>query len=1379
MSLARWVLGLSLGVVGLGCGGPPPPEPTVAVADVIRGGFTTTRGSREEPVTGEARVEKGATVATGAEGRGSLRLDDGAFVLFDHATKARVDLTDLHLDTGRLWVDASSADETTVETGQGTLRAKDATLAVALVKGRTRVYCGSGEITYHPEHGGKDGRLEQGETLVLGGGAPVKKPAALWDDWTGGLADPSPVRAFGPTYVGALAGRRVDAWGRARTALPVRAHDVTATIHGNLATTQVVQTFFNAQSDVVDAEYTVRLPHGAIVKDFAIDLGSGFVPAQVAALGSGQGYELSWVDPTQTTNRLVYDGPDRLRARIFPVAPGATVRVRMTYAQWLDRRGGMRTYVYPMNAGTEPPLLGELSIEVSAPDAKLTGFRAGMGARVEHDKVVLRASDFRPRADFWLDLVDEQPPPTDVAHAWVVDAPEDAQAASGNAKYVMVDVPTEGIDSDDDDAKPPPLDLVVLLDDSGATDPEDLTLARSVVASVLRQLLPTDRVSLRLADVTAHPPPGAPSGLVTASAHAKKQILDSIARVTPGGATDLGESLRQAAALVAGRPRAAVLYLGDGLPTTGAMDAGSLHRVLGTLDAPPRFFALGIGDGANVDLLRTLFHGEATPVRDRTEASRAVMRVLAEAARRTLRGVHVDLGEGVERVYPEAPLAIDDGAHLRLVGRLRDDLPKKIVVRGVRDGKRFTAHLKLKVGRLDDGGDIRRRWASDRLADLLDQDAGREALVELGVRFGILTPWTSFVVGSSTGQSYQPVRGFDHDPMAVDWGLGGRGPRVEAEPLGAEQGWRRRMPHTEAPPPSMAEQTWVDHIASAPADEAGAHAAAASRTGDGGLAKVAVERALDKGGRGPRGCYDQRLVVRPDLSGQVAVQVEVDGQGGVKNASVVSSTLGDADVSQCVLTEVRGLPFPATGAAQPVTVVHTFVFAMPGRQLGVGRHCSDASRQSLEVRDTLWRERLEANAGVQGALSVWREAEGSCELGDFRARRTLLDRMLRHVGGVAAQVQLYRAFGPFSSVAAYLRRAILRHVRTPEDVMAVRAGLGLDVPVDWSVFARLWKADTSPEARLRLVRRWLDVIPEDIDLRVRLLSLLEQTKKIGEAKRLARSLHRDPLADARVLTDVGEFWLRQHDQGEARRVFSDMVERAPLDPWARRRLGDVYRAHGWADDAYREYATLARLRADDPSTLLLLARAAADAGRVDEALRLEQRLSESGDDGDAEGAPEWARLWTEVRLARLRAGAHDAAALHAIERRERTTGALRDPPALFAALTWKHPDDFPTLWVRYPSTPEDVKWEQAPLRGDPFGIEVVQAHEREDGDYLFEVRRADKDAIRDTRAELLVVIAPGTPGEKVLRKAVTLTRDTRTVRLRLTPSGALETVPAT
>jgi Ca-activated chloride channel family protein len=241
-------------------------------------------------------------------------------------------------------------------------------------------------------------------------------------------------------------------------------------------------------------------------------------------------------------------------------------------------------------------------------------------------------------------------------------------------------------------------------------------------------------------------------------------------------------------------------------------------------------------------------------------------------------------------------------------------------------------------------------------------------------------------------------------------------------------------------------------------------------------------------------------------------------------------------------------------------------------------------------------------------------------------------------------------------------------------------------------------------------------------------------------------------------------------------VFSEIDERAPLDPWARKRLGDLYRAHGWFDDAYREYSTLARLRPADPGVLLDLARAAAGAGRIDEALRLEQRLSESSADEHAEGPAEFARLWTKIRLARLKLDG-PAALAPIVQQRERETGALRDPPALLAMLSWMHPDDEPELHVGYPGVPEeDREWERAPLQGGAYGVEAVVARVREPGEYRFEVRRQELDRLRDVTGELMVITHPGTGDERILRVPVTLSRTARAARFRLTDRDALEIV---
>jgi Ca-activated chloride channel family protein len=225
-------------------------------------------------------------------------------------------------------------------------------------------------------------------------------------------------------------------------------------------------------------------------------------------------------------------------------------------------------------------------------------------------------------------------------------------------------------------------------------------------------------------------------------------------------------------------------------------------------------------------------------------------------------------------------------------------------------------------------------------------------------------------------------------------------------------------------------------------------------------------------------------------------------------------------------------------------------------------------------------------------------------------------------------------------------------------------------------------------------------------------------------------------------------YLRMEDELEARRAFSEIVEFAPNDELARRLLGDLYRAHGWYEDAYRQYQTLASIRPDDPTVFLLLAQAAAGAGRIDEALRLEQRLAETAQPGEAFGPARTAILWSSVRLAELRkdARAHeDEERLHAYLGRMRRGGVLREAGALRASLTWSHPDANLSLWAAHPglslTRPTDIAPE--------FGIEAFDLAEQEPGVYHVEVRRREGDGLTGVTAKLTVVWREGRDDERI------------------------------
>jgi Ca-activated chloride channel family protein len=287
----------------------------------------------------------------------------------------------------------------------------------------------------------------------------------------------------------------------------------------------------------------------------------------------------------------------------------------------------------------------------------------------------------------------------------------------------------------------------------------------------------------------------------------------------------------------------------------------------------------------------------------------------------------------------------------------------------------------------------------------------------------------------------------------------------------------------------------------------------------------------------------------------------------------------------------------------------------------------------------------------------------------------------------------------------------------------------------------------TPEARVQVLEQLEKRWPGDLRLKLRRMDALEAVGRTEDARRLADEVRAAPNADAQARTAVGELLVRLGDEPAARRAFSEIVEFAPSDPVARRRLGDLYRAHGWFEEALRQYETLGGLTPGDAAVLLLEAAAAAGAGRIDEALRLEQRVADATEPGAATGLSRVAVWWSTLRLALLRDDARrksDSAELARLLGRTRRANVLHEPRPLHVFLTWAHPEADCELYIQLPGGPLEPATEVAP----EFGISSAGSRDPIAGAATIEVRRPSSAAASGLRyqAELVVVWDEGKPG---------------------------------
>jgi Ca-activated chloride channel family protein len=305
------------------------------------------------------------------------------------------------------------------------------------------------------------------------------------------------------------------------------------------------------------------------------------------------------------------------------------------------------------------------------------------------------------------------------------------------------------------------------------------------------------------------------------------------------------------------------------------------------------------------------------------------------------------------------------------------------------------------------------------------------------------------------------------------------------------------------------------------------------------------------------------------------------------------------------------------------------------------------------------------------------------------------------------------------------------------------------------------KRAKTPADRLSTLRAAALKWPDDLELSLRVLDAYDDVGDDGGGRAWARRLRHRPDATAHVYTDVGEYYLRlshresaplaDRDAEEARRTFGELVEFAPEDPVARRRLGDLLRAHGWYEEAFRQYETLAQLTPDDPTVPLLLASAAQGMGRIEEAVSWAEKAASTGAPDGSSPLARAARATASAFIAwaqddAARAGRKDDAD-KLLARGKRVAGADAAPAgSVRFVVTWAHPELHPVLWTGALGAPMPAQ-DNFPLYG--LAEAMLPA-----GSPEIELRLDPEDAARaarlGARAVVTALVGEGTPAERIV-----------------------------
>jgi Ca-activated chloride channel family protein len=499
------------------------------------------------------------------------------------------------------------------------------------------------------------------------------------------------------------------------------------------------------------------MPGEAVFQNFSLWMGETEVRGEMMNAEQARGIYEEIVRRLRDPALLTLEGHGLIRARVFPIQPGETRRVVLRYTQLLQRAGDALRMRYAIGQRGALPGTGFLDRAPNTPADRFT-FRVTVPNADSYGTPYspTHAITSRRTGDQLLITLDSAAS-GDVelfvpVRRGLVGTSLVAHAPGGEDGYFMLLVSP----AQEDDAPALARDLTFVVDVSGSMSGDKIEQAKAALRQALNTLGGQDRFRLI-----------AFSNRVTnfrdGFAAASPENLEAARRFVDGlqadGGTNIAGALDAAlSATVAEERLPLVLFLTDGIPSVGEQAPERIAQNAGARIGRSRIFTFGVGHDVNTYLLDRLAQegrGTAEYVAPEANVEAAVGTLLNKIRHPALANLRIEHAPvALVQTYPSRLPDVFFGEELVIFGRYRGTGDGEIVVSGQRGGRteRFTAQAVFPASATENEF-IPRLWASRRIGELTRQiriEGASQNLVqevrELGLRYGILTEYTSYLV---------------------------------------------------------------------------------------------------------------------------------------------------------------------------------------------------------------------------------------------------------------------------------------------------------------------------------------------------------------------------------------------------------------------------------------------------------------------------------------------------------------------------------------------------------------------------------------------------------------------------------------------------------